>query len=82
MFWKEISLSPHISVLLNLFEDHLNYHKTIEAYHLAKLNIFKYQTTDDYSLYTSTCENTKKYITKTNYNSNIMHPTARGGDKQ
>ena len=67
-----VHLSPHISVLLNLFEDHLNYHKTIEAYHLAKLNIFKYQTTDDYSLYTSTCENTKKYITKTNYNSNII----------
>ena len=33
--------SPHISIILNLYEDHLNYHGTLEEYHYSKLNIYK-----------------------------------------
>lgn len=36
--------SPSISVITNIFVDHLNRHGTIENYALAKANIFKYQT--------------------------------------
>lgn len=43
--------SPHISIILNLFEDHLDHAGTIEHYHDSKLNIFKYQTESDYCIY-------------------------------
>lgn len=35
-----VSASPRISVITNLFEDHLDWHGDIDAYHLAKANIF------------------------------------------
>lgn len=41
---------PKIAVLLNLFEAHLDYHGTKREYGLAKANIFKNQTADDYSV--------------------------------
>src|SRR5690625_2636780 len=42
---------PNISVLLNIYEAHLDYHKTIENYQQAKLNIFAHQTENDYLVY-------------------------------
>lgn len=43
--------SPHIAIILNLFEDHLDHAGTIEHYHDSKLNIFKYQDEDDFCIY-------------------------------
>jgi len=43
--------SPNISVLLNIYEEHLDLYKSYEDYVLAKLNIFKYQTENDYSIW-------------------------------
>lgn len=42
---------PKISVLINLFEAHLDYHKTFENYTNAKFNIVKNQTETDYFVY-------------------------------
>ena len=39
--------SPHIAVILNLFQDHLDHDGSLEHYHNNKMNIFKYQTADD-----------------------------------
>ena len=39
-----IKTSPHIAVILNLFQDHLDHAGTLEHYHNNKMNIFKYQT--------------------------------------
>ncbi|MCZ0755528.1 UDP-N-acetylmuramoyl-L-alanine--D-glutamate ligase [Anoxybacillus sp. J5B_2022] len=41
---------PHIAVLLNLFDAHLDYHGTKEAYAQAKGNLFKNQTESDYAV--------------------------------
>lgn len=40
--------APHIAVITNLYQDHLSRHKTMEGYALAKANIFKNQTENDF----------------------------------
>jgi len=42
---------PKIAVLLNIYEAHLDYHKTFENYKESKCNIFKNQTAEDYLVY-------------------------------
>ncbi|MDR0821319.1 MAG: UDP-N-acetylmuramoyl-L-alanine--D-glutamate ligase [Oscillospiraceae bacterium] len=39
--------SPHIAILLNVLEEHLDHYKDFAAYKSAKENIFRYQTADD-----------------------------------
>ena len=41
-------VSPHIALFLNLYEDHLDYYGTMEAYFNAKSNITKHQKTGDH----------------------------------
>ena len=43
--------SPNISVLLNVFEEHLDHYESFEKYAKAKCNIYKYQKNTDYLLY-------------------------------
>jgi len=45
------TFKPHISVLLNIYDAHLDYHKTRENYEQAKFNIFKNQNNSDYLVY-------------------------------
>jgi len=46
-----IERAPHISVLLNLFQEHLDAYAGYEEYQLAKMNITKYQDKLDYLVY-------------------------------
>lgn len=45
------SFHPHVSILLNLDEAHLDFHESIEEYHQAKCMIFKNQSADDFFVY-------------------------------
>lgn len=67
-----VKSSPHIGIVLNLFEEHLDFFKTKNDYFLSKLNMFKYQNTNDYGLYTSDNETLNEYVKKGNYKTNLI----------
>ena len=46
-----IKISPHIGVILNLYQDHLDHAGSLEHYHQNKMNMFRYQKEEDYALY-------------------------------
>jgi len=46
-----ITKAPHISILLNLFQEHLDHYTSVEAYHHAKWNIAAAQKEDDYFIF-------------------------------
>lgn len=47
----DIKYSPHISVITSLFQEHMNYHGSIDSYFKAKKNILKFVKLDDYYCY-------------------------------
>lgn len=47
----DIKYSPHISVITNLFPEHMNYHGNTDNYYEAKKNILKFVKPDDYYCY-------------------------------
>ena len=57
--------SPHIGIILNLFEEHLDHAGSLEHYHENKLNIFKYQKRNDIALYAKDNEYLNKYMSDT-----------------
>lgn len=67
-----VKTSPHIGIILNLFEEHLDFFKSKKHYFLAKLNMFKYQDNSDYGLYTSSNETLDKYVQNGNYITNLI----------
>jgi UDP-N-acetylmuramoylalanine--D-glutamate ligase len=51
-----ISKAPHISILLNLFEEHLDHYRSFNDYQQAKFNIARYQSISDCFIYNTTDE--------------------------
>lgn len=47
----DIEYSPHISIIVSLFPDHLTYHKTLEEYFTAKKQLILHATKEDYFVY-------------------------------
>lgn len=47
---SQVKTSPHIGIFLNLYEEHLDYYKTLDRYFNAKANIGRYQNENDYLL--------------------------------
>ena len=43
-----VTVSPHIAVFLNLYEEHLDYYKTLDRYFAAKERITKFQKSGDH----------------------------------
>lgn len=46
-----VQASPHIAILLNLYEEHLDHYINAEAYYTAKKNIYAHQTAADFLIY-------------------------------
>lgn len=47
----DIKYSPHISVIINLYQGHIDYHQGLDKYWRSKLNIIKYARSSDYFIY-------------------------------
>ncbi|MCD4746358.1 MAG: UDP-N-acetylmuramoyl-L-alanine--D-glutamate ligase [Bacteroidales bacterium] len=67
-----ISIAPNISILLNLFQEHLDHYNNFSDYQFAKLNIIKYQNKDDYFVYNYDDKLLHQLIQKHNYNRNYF----------
>ncbi len=48
---SDIRYSPHISVIVSLFSDHVPYHGTLDNYYEAKRRIIEHATSEDYYVY-------------------------------
>ncbi|OGE19375.1 UDP-N-acetylmuramoylalanine--D-glutamate ligase [Candidatus Daviesbacteria bacterium RIFCSPLOWO2_02_FULL_41_8] len=48
---EDLSKSPHIAVITNLYAEHLDHHGDFFSYKEAKTNIAKFQTKKDYLIY-------------------------------
>ncbi len=48
---EHLSASPHIAVLLNLYQEHLDAYASFKDYQVAKWNITKYQQPEDFLIY-------------------------------
>lgn len=46
-----IKKSPNISIILNVFEEHLDHYHSYEGYAEAKYNIFRFQNENDFAIY-------------------------------
>ena len=45
-----INRSPHVGILLNVFEEHLDHFGTFEKYKDAKINVLRYMSDDDFAV--------------------------------
>lgn len=46
-----VDVSPHIGVIVNIFQDHLDTIGTLDRYEKAKMNLFLFQNENDYGVY-------------------------------
>ena len=59
-----VQVTPNVAILLNLFEEHLDHYKSYEHYINAKLNICRYQKSEDYFLYSIDNECLREHVEK------------------
>lgn len=62
-----IKKSPNISVLLNIYPEHLDLYKSYEDYKNTKLNIFNYQDSNNYRIIGLDSEDLSNYINNNTY---------------
>ncbi len=62
-----LSTSPHIGIVLNLFEDHLDHAGSVEHYHKIKMHMFSNQTEHDYMINFHDNETLKNMVEKNHF---------------
>lgn len=55
---QDLTISPHIGICLMVTSDHLNHHKDLSEYHIAKSAIIGFQKENDISIYNQDYEAT------------------------
>lgn len=67
-----IKRAPHISVLLNLYEEHLDHYNSFEDYQKAKLNLLIRQTKDDYFIFNNDDERIVRWLKRYDLSRNYL----------
>ena len=57
----DMTKSPHLAVVLNITEDHMDWHKDRDEYVKSKINIVKFQNEDDYAVLNYDYETSKDF---------------------
>jgi UDP-N-acetylmuramoylalanine--D-glutamate ligase len=57
----DIEYSPQISVITNLFPEHMDYHGSVEKYYAAKKNIINFQNSNDFFVFNGENEKLKNW---------------------
>lgn len=76
-----VNLSPHIGIVLNLLQDHLDHSGTIYHYHENKMNMFKYQDSNDYAIYSLNDINSVNWVNNNTYLSKKYKVTINNHDE-
>ncbi len=67
---ENISVSPHISILLNLYQEHLDHYQSYKDYQLAKFNIAKYQNENDFFIFNTDNQEINKLVNEIDLTAN------------
>ncbi len=58
--FADLQISPHISAVLNITPNHLDWHEDLEDYINAKSNLIQHQSKDDWAVLNTNSENSTK----------------------
>lgn len=61
------TISPHVAILLNIYQEHLDHFASLSNYQLAKMNVTKYQEETDILIYNAEDEHIPNLIKSHNY---------------
>lgn len=67
-----ITNSPHIAIITNFYQDHLDHTNGLEDYYHAKLNITKHQSSSDTLIYYQGCSALDERIEALDLKSNVL----------
>lgn len=76
-----LDVAPRVGIILNLFQDHLDHALSVEHYHEIKMQMFKKQTRNDYSIYCSSNDNLRKKVKETKLKGKLLAVDITGQDK-
>lgn len=75
------TLKPHVAVLLNLLEDHQDYHPTLEQYWETKMRLFAHQDQDDFAVLNSDEKRVLEYASQLAKGVKVLLASAGNSDK-
>ncbi len=68
----DLEIGPDISVILNVFEEHMDWHGSVAEYQAAKLNLIQIMTKDDLLIYAPECKPVLKALVGTAVQTKLM----------
>lgn len=74
---SDLSVSPQIVLFTNLFPEHIDWHRSHEAYYRDKVHLIAHQRPDDVCFVNEKCEKLKKYCAE--YQREFLYYNRPGG---